>query len=47
MLFKSLKELTPSEEERESLEQTEGLLQPLKMSLEKNISSTVSKSKPG
>lgn len=45
--IKLLKKLSPSEEDRESLEQAEGLLQPLKSELERICSGTLLKRKPG
>lgn len=42
-----LKKLTPSAEDRESLEQAEGVFQPLKAELERLCSSTLPKRKQG
>lgn len=42
-----LKKLTPSAEDRESLEQAEGVFQPLKAELERLCSNTLSKRKQG
>ncbi|XP_076354021.1 son of sevenless guanine nucleotide exchange factor isoform X2 [Tachypleus tridentatus] len=45
--IKVLKKLTPLDEDRESLQQAEGLLQPLKVELERIFGSTLPKKKAG
>ncbi|GAB6020519.1 hypothetical protein CHUAL_003203 [Chamberlinius hualienensis] len=45
--IKALLKLTPSEDDRESLEQAEGQLRPLQVSLERMCGSLVSKKRPG